>query len=1184
MFLKRIELNGFKSFCNKKEIIINKGITGVVGPNGSGKSNIADALRWVLGEQSSKNLRGTSMQDVIFNGTQTRSKKGYCEVALIFDNADMRIKSDYTEISVKRKMYRSGESEYSINNAGCRLKDILELFRDTGIGREGYSIIGQGKIDEILTSKATERRKVFEEAAGIMKYRVRKEEAERNLRKTSENVTRIDDIISELSTQIEPLEKQMNEARGYLQLRDHLKELEINLYLYQYDKTGERILKTEEQVKENEQEYSDLTEQINCENERVAGIKKQLLSIQQEIENHSAALSGYMSEQERLKGSLNLLEEKESTHIATTRSNNEKRDDYEAQIAANGEKLHEINAQIAAKNALIDEKYAQISAFRNQIEELTGKSGYVQEGIETVRAEVENARSVLQTMLIDFSEKQIKAEVLTQKKEQALAETKKYKSHIDELKKQAEVFRSDASICEEKGAALRLSMNEATQTLKNLQQESVEAESKKAEATRKLSEDTSRLKLLSDMRDEYEGYFDSVKSLLKNAKNVPEISGKVKGVLAELIDVPKKYETPIEIILGNALQNVVVENDTDARDIIAFLRKRNLGRVTFLPTQSLKTRYLQKNERALLSEDGVECVAAEAIICAEDIRPAVDFLLARTVIVRDMDSAIKLMRKTDYAFRAVTMDGDFIKPGGVITGGSLKNTKTGLLSRKRMAQELAESVEDNKKKLSALNIECERCHQKSDEAQKIQQNVLQELREQEIKTAEVKQKLQSAQSLFADNERAATELNDTYDAVCSDVEEMNLLIKTLAQDTEQAQTDFDVLKERMEKSEAHAAGVAAQGAEIKEALSAQELQQTELTNEKNMLLKEAEHLRFSLTQAKNDLAQLESQNTALSAELKDLTHAKAELRGQLDEILEAIRCAGEQSREKLTLRDNLNTQTEEAAQKAEEFSAQKDRLIEQKYKYIANKEKLELARENYQTKLWDDYGLTYANALPFKQEFAYQQSVKEIDDIKESIREMGAVNPNAIEDYTRVRERYDNLTLQREDLIAAGNDLQIVINNLLSGMKESFREKFALINESFVKTFKELFGGGVAKLELVGDDDDLMECGVEIIAEPPGKKLQNIQLLSGGEKALTAIALLFAMLHINPSPICLLDEIDAPLDDANVIRFSEYLKSLSNNLQFILITHRKPSMAICDTLYGIAMQEQGVSDIVSVQI
>ncbi|MEG2881653.1 MAG: AAA family ATPase, partial [Christensenella sp.] len=330
MFLKRIELNGFKSFCNKKEIIINKGITGVVGPNGSGKSNIADALRWVLGEQSSKNLRGTSMQDVIFNGTQTRSKKGYCEVALIFDNADMRIKSDYTEISVKRKMYRSGESEYSINNAGCRLKDILELFRDTGIGREGYSIIGQGKIDEILTSKATERRKVFEEAAGIMKYRVRKEEAERNLRKTSENVTRIDDIISELSTQIEPLEKQMNEARGYLQLRDHLKELEINLYLYQYDKTGERILKTEEQVKENEQEYSDLTEQINCENERVAGIKKQLLSIQQEIENHSAALSGYMSEQERLKGSLNLLEEKENTHIATTCSNNEKRDDYEA--------------------------------------------------------------------------------------------------------------------------------------------------------------------------------------------------------------------------------------------------------------------------------------------------------------------------------------------------------------------------------------------------------------------------------------------------------------------------------------------------------------------------------------------------------------------------------------------------------------------------------------------------------------------------------------------------------------------------------------------------------------------------------------------------------------------------------------------------------------------------------------
>lgn len=1183
MFLKRIELNGFKSFCNKKEIIINKGITGVVGPNGSGKSNIADALRWVLGEQSSKNLRGTSMQDVIFNGTQTRTKKGYCEVALIFDNSDMRIKSDYTEISVKRKMYRSGESEYSINNTGCRLKDILELFRDTGIGKEGYSIIGQGKIDELLTSKATERRKVFEEAAGIMKYRVRKEEAERNLKKTNENVTRIDDIISELSAQIEPLEQQMNEARDYLSLRDRLKELEINLCLYQYDKTGERILKTEEQIKENEQEMEDLTLHVRSDGAHIAEVKQQLLQIQKEIEEQNAALSKQMSEQERLKGALNLLEEKENTHLATMRDNSEKRDGLEIQISDNKQKLQRLNEQVNEKNSAIDAKYVQITELKKQIEEISGQSGNVQDSVDALRAEVEGARTFLQTMLIELNEKQVKAEVLSQKRQEAETEAEKRHAYLLELKANADKLLKERELSEERGAQLRSSMNEALQAIKQVQEERTKVEEDTAETVRHLSEDESRLKLLNDMRDEYEGYFDSVRSLFRSAKENHAINGKIKGVLAELIDVPKKYETPIEVILGNALQNVVVENDTDAKDIIAFLRKNNLGRVTFLPTQSLRVRHLQDNERSALALDGVEGIASEMIECPDAIRPAVDFLLARTVIVRDMDSAISLMRRTDYSFRAVTMEGDFIKPGGVITGGSLKNTKTGLLSRKRMVQELSERVKSNKAKLSELNGVLEKYRRKAEEAQQKQQNILQELREQEIKAAEAKQKLQSAQDTVLENERSGAELDDVLKTAQTDAETMKALLDALSKDTQKAQEDFDALNKRREEAEAHAAGVMTQTAEIKDALSAHGLEQTELTNQKNMLLSEAEHLRNTLTQANDSLSDLEYQNDSLSMELKSITHQKAEIRGQLDDILAQMKMAGEQSREKLELRDSLNRETEEAVQKAEEFAAQKDLLIEQKYKHIANKEKLELSRENYQNKLWEDYGLTYANALPYKSEFMYQSSVREIDEIRERIREMGAVNPNAIEDYTRVRERYDHLTMQREDLIAAGNDLQVVIDNLLSGMKESFREKFALINENFTKTFQELFGGGVAQLELL-DDGDIMECGVEIIAEPPGKKLQNIQLLSGGEKALTAIALLFAMLNINPSPICLLDEIDAPLDDANVIRFSEYLKTLSKELQFIVITHRKPSMAICDTLYGIAMQEKGVSDIVSVQL
>ncbi len=1184
MFLKRIELNGFKSFCNKKEIIINKGITGVVGPNGSGKSNIADALRWVLGEQSSKNLRGTSMQDVIFNGTQTRSKKGYCEVALIFDNSDMRINSDYTEISVKRKMYRSGESEYSINNSGCRLKDILELFRDTGIGKEGYSIISQGKIDEILTSKASQRRKVFEEAAGIMKYRVRKEEAERNLQKTNDNITRIDDIVSELSSQIEPLEKQMNEARDYLKLRDRLKELEINLYLYQYDRAGERIAKNEEQIGENEQEFQDMTALIHAEAARISDAKKQLQALQIEIEQQNAAVAQQMSEQERIKGALNLLEEKETTHLTTMQDNSLKRDSYEDTIAQNERKIEEINVQINEKNSAIDQKYEEILGLRKNIETITGQSGDVLSRIESAKRDVEEARVALQSMQIELSEKQLRRELLTQKHLEADAQTKKHQQYLQDLSKQLEELLAETREYEKQATKMREVMNEAAQTIAVLRSEEQKALERVAQISRKISEDQSRFQLLNDMRDEYEGYFDSVKSLFKHSKKSPDIAGKIKGVLAEVIDVPKKYETPIEVILGNALQNVVVQEDADAKSIIDYLRKNNLGRVTFLPTKSLKVRYLQKDEKAHLSMDGVECIASEAIDCPPEIRPAVDFLLARTVIVRDMDSAIRLMKQSDYTFRAVTMDGDFIKPGGVITGGSLKNTKTGLLSRKRMAQELEENLIKHKKQLEESQQEATACKEKLAQEKQRQQEALEQLRKQEIESAQTKERLKSAQDMLADRENTAARLQEEFEHAQMELDGLSSQLEKLTVDTQEAKASFDLLVKKQTEMEESAAKNAAEISEIKDILTAKELEQTELHNQKNMLLNEAEHIRASIAQAKQNLALMQHQNETLTAEMKQITHQKAELRGQLDEILEQVRTTGEVMQSKLKLRDDLNIQIEQSEQKGTELAAQKDSLIELKYKYIANREKLELSRENYQTKLWDDYGLTYANALPFKQEFPYQASVKEIDEIKECIRDMGAVNPNAIEDYTRVKERYDGLTVQREDLIAAGRDLQVVIDDLLSGMKESFREKFALINENFQKTFQELFGGGYAALEL-DDSGDIMECGVEIIAEPPGKKLQNIQLLSGGEKALTAIALLFAMLHINPSPICLLDEIDAPLDDANVIRFSEYLKTLSHaDLQFIVITHRKPSMAICDTLYGIAMQEKGVSDIVSVQL
>ncbi|MEA4853566.1 MAG: chromosome segregation protein SMC [Christensenella sp.] len=1182
MFLKRIEVNGFKSFCNKKEIIINKGITGVVGPNGSGKSNIADALRWVLGEQSSKSLRGSSMQDVIFNGTQNRSKKNYCEVSLVFDNSDMRIKSEYTEISVRRKMYRSGESEYYINNAGCRLKDILELFRDTGIGKEGYSIIGQGKIDEILTSKSTQRRKVFEEAAGIMKYRVRKEEAEKNLQKTNDNIMRLDDIISELQSQLEPLEKQMNEAKDYLSLRDRLKELEVNLYLYQCDKTDERTAKITQQILENEQETQEVSGRIADGVRQISEWKKELSCIQEEIESQNAALSGQMSLQERVNGALNVLNEKEAGNVKEQQANAEKRDALAEEVDRRTKKIEQIDGDIRNLNTIIDEKYDEIVKLRLSVEKISGSSGDSQEKIDSLKQEVESARLALQTLTIDASEWHVKAEVLEKKYQESQEETKKHQQYLDELKKQVEVFTEEKNTSEDAAAGLRVRHSESTQALLKLRQQEQEKSQEAAKLVKQLNEDESRWKLLSEMRAEYEGYFDSVRSLFRQAKNDPEIFSRMKGILAEVIEVPKEYETPLEVILGNALQNVVVENEEDAKAIIAYLRKNNLGRVTFLPAKALKVRGLQPNEKNALSMDGVMCVASEAITCSAEVRPAVDFLLGRTVIVQDMDSAIALMRKTDYALRAVTMDGDFVKPGGVITGGSLKNTKTGLLSRKRMAQELEDSVAQTKERIEQHRKEIDALTHDVQSEQEKQKTALEALRALEIRQAEIKQKLASANEMLEARDRVSAELAESAQETLREWNEAEVRLNEIKKDREAAQEAFDSVNSRLAQTEEQAAQNAQETAGVKDRLAACELEQTELNNQKNILLNEAEHLRMGVLRAQQETQSLLEQNKAITEEVKNITHEKAELRFQLDEILNQIKQAGQASQESVNARTALGEKIAGCEQQNEEWKQKKDGLIEEKYRLIANKEKTELSKETYQNKLWDDYGLTYANAAAFRMEFSYQQSTRELETIRQRIRGMGTVNPNAIEDYARVKERYDSLVLQREDLISAGRDLQVVISDLLTGMKGSFRERFGQINDNFKVVFQELFGGGFAELVLQ-DEEDLMECGIDIIAEPPGKKLQNIQLLSGGEKALTAIALLFAMLNINPSPICLLDEIDAPLDDANVIRFSEYLKKLSGDLQFIVITHRKPSMAICDTLYGVAMQEKGVSDIVSVQ-
>ncbi len=1183
MFLKRIELNGFKSFHNKKELQINSGITGVVGPNGSGKSNIADAIRWVLGEQSSKNLRGATMQDVIFNGTVERSRKGYCEVALIFDNADHRLPLDFTEIEVKRKMYRSGESEYTINNAACRLKDILELFRDTGIGKEGYSIIGQGRIDEILNSKPTARRKVFEEAAGIMKYRVRKEEAERNLQKTQENLVRLEDIIAELEIQISPLEKQMNEAREYLAMRDRLKALEVNLFLYQYDRSKERGVKLDEQVVEIEQEHEDATRQIQAFSVQGADSKKQLGEVQSKIEQHSLELGECSSEQERLKGKRNLIVEKRSGFVRQTEENTLRIEAYEGEISQNEAKIAGINGQIQEINTKLDEKYAQIVALREEVQSIAGAGDAAAENYEAARALLEEKRVDVQTLKLELGEAQVKLELATQSHEASQLELTRFEQSVEQFKTDVAQLEEDVQQREQQGELLRKQINEAAQDVFAANQKKQELTEQNAKLQIKLKESQSKQRLLSDLQEGYEGYFDSVRDLFRSSRKDANITSKIKGVLAEVISVPKEYETPVEIILGNALQNVVVDTDEDAKDIIAYLRKHNLGRVTFLPTQSLKVRLLQREEREHLSMDGVMCVASEAITCGEDVRPAVDFLLGRTVIVRDMDCAIALMRRADYAFRCVTMDGDFIKPGGVITGGSVRGNKTSLLARKRMLEELSGAIDQMERTLQKAVQEYDRLSAELAEKQRMQQALLAQLRDQEIGYAQQKQLLDARKETLADRDETFDVLKTSLLELQAEAARLTRTIEQSGSALETAQQAFDEAQQAYEQAEQSIARSNQESVQRRDALAAMEREQAEQNNQKNILSNDVQHIRQLIAAAREAQEGLRRQSETILAEEKNAAALQQETENQLAALQERIIRAGSAGESLFALREKLQREIEEHDGRLESLLQKKNDLIEQKYRVIASKEKNELYLDSMQNKIWEDYGLTYANALAMKEEFAFQASTREIEEIRGRMRDMGAVNPNAIEDFARVKERYDDLVIQRADLVKAGDDLQIVIRDLLTGMKQSFTQKFARINENFTRVFKELFGGGHAELELL-DQDDVMECGIEIIAEPPGKKLQSITLLSGGEKAFTAIALLFAMLDINPSPICLLDEIDAPLDDANVVRFSEYLKKLSVELQFIVITHRKPSMAICDTLYGVAMHEKGVSDIVSVKL
>ena len=1172
MRLTKLEINGFKSFAKKTEIDFQNGITAIIGPNGSGKSNIADAVRWVLGEQSARVLRGTRMEDVIFNGTEQRKPQAFCEVTLTFDNSDGLLPTEFTEVSVTRRIYRSGESEYLLNRTSCRLKDIAALFRDTGIGKEGYSIIGQGKVEEILSSKSGARRAAFEEAAGISKYRVRKVEAENKLEDTKKNLIRLTDILEELGRQLGPLESESLAAREFLRLRDELKEIEVNLFLYQYDKLSERIenLKAgleqfDEELRSQETlfgalsgECADKEEKERAVSNTISALQNELLRLSSGVESRtgdakvlSERIENALRERERLESAvrentdrLNLYKASLDTLTQNIEQNRGRFQETEAELLQTEAELAQCNAGIEEKNSIIESmnRLADAKSLISRFEAIQGSI------LDRVAAVDEEEAALL--------EKDKKLDAEAQGVRRAFSEQKQKRDALDAAHKNA------ITACNELNAQVR-SLNEEMRRM----EQALEAEK-------------SRVKVLSEMKRAHEGYYASVKNVLRDSERDMELKKRIEGVVAELLRVPEQYETAVEMTLGSALQNIVTPTEQDAKYVIEYLRKKEYGRATFLPVAAMRGRLLNEQERNSCRVDGFLGVASELLGYDERYRGIFENLLGRTVIVRDIDAGIAINRAAHGAFRIATLRGDIINPGGSMTGGSTQKREFSLVGREREIEELTGRIASFDKRVEEKNRAMEQAKSQLEEKNEGMQELLKKLHEQDVELAAQKEKLDIVLKYVQQNldaiERARLErsqLLDNLEDIKNQCREAETAQENLEQGNVATREDVKLTQEALNAARAHQALVSERVTQQKVSRMSLEKEYTSAQNEHKRLSQEAGELRIAVAKNRQASEQLTAQMKELGSQRSTLdTRIDAE-RKDLDALTEQLHAQEEEREKHLKALD-------EARERREKLNGELNDLRERRHKAELNQSKAEMELKALQDRIWEDYELTYENALPMRRQIAVTSSHIRVDELKKEIRALGDVNVKSIEDYKVVKERHEQLNVQCEDLLKAEADLQVLIADLVETMAAEFKKQFLLIQENFGVVFAELFGGGKAELVLA-DENDVLNCDIEIIAQPPGKKLQLLTLLSGGERALTAIALLFAILKLKPTAFCILDEIESSLDEANVSNFAEYVRNYSDDTQFILITHRKGSMEVCDTLYGVAMEEKGVSRVVS---
>ena len=1179
MYLKSIEIHGFKSFANKIVFQFHNGITGIVGPNGSGKSNVADAVRWVLGEQRIKQLRGASMQDVIFSGTELRKPLGYAYVAITLDNSDHQLAIDYNEVTVARRIYRSGESEYLLNGTPCRLKDVNELFYDTGIGKEGYSIIGQGQIDKILSGKPEERRELFDEAAGIVKFKRRKLAAQKKLEDEQQNLVRVNDILSELEKQIGPLEKQSETAKIYLKKKEELKTLDVNMFLLENQRLQEQLKGAQEKYDIASEDLENTSKQYENIKEEYEKIEGQITLLDETIEKNRSVLTDTSMLRGKLEGEINVLKEQ----IHSARNNEEhlkqRREAVLNEIAAKNQDKEgilsdkgQIDEQVAEIEKKRDEAKAALTAVQSCIEELNNQI----EGGKNAIIEALNARATIKSKLgrydtmteqVNIRKAELTSRILRMKSDEAQQE-ETLKALNDEFEKINEEIRTLNDAVESKEEKLTLLRETLADKDKKLRDTQVSYHQEK-----------SRLEALSNLTERYEGYGGSVKKVMERKEQEKGIV----GVVADIIKVDKKYETAIETALGGNIQNIVTDDEETAKRMIGYLKQTKAGRATFLPLTSITHPQEFKNPESL-KEKGVLGMADELVHVDEKYRNVAKAMLGRSVVVDQVDNAVRIARKFDYGIRMVTLEGELLVPGGAISGGAFKNNSN-LLGRRREMEEMEASVKKYLKEVDTLLQEIEDTKAERNKLRLSLEEDKASLQKKFIEQNTARLNVIKAKERKEEASESSLELKNEEREIESQIQEIRLSKEEISRELQDSETlekqtegkikECQVLldEKRSEESE-NLAGVNALEVEVEKMLQQQGFHQQNV-----------DRINTELERSKSELSEIEE---GLLGNTKDIEQKENNIR-QIEETIQASHTSQsdteKQLQEDITKKEELSAKQKNFFKDREALSEKMAGLDKEVYRLNAQREKLQDMTESQINYMWDEYEITLSDAAGMRNEELNDLPAmkRDISTLKDQIKKLGDVNVNAIEDYKNLMERYSFLKTQHDDLIEAEKTLEGIITELDTAMRKQFHEKFGEISREFDKVFKEMFGGGKGTLELM-EDEDILEAGIRIIAQPPGKKLQNMMQLSGGEKALTAIALLFAIQNLKPSPFCLLDEIEAALDESNVSRFAKYLHKLTRHTQFIVITHRRGTMEQVDRLYGITMQEKGVSTLVSVNL